>query len=240
MLRYNEEVWRDLTYDEKMAYKIADQFTRYTMKRGQYNRWIASAESNPQDPDIAPGDKIRSSKNFRYFLDVWNMYKNDSSFDIIIFIESVFHNLPRNKKIYPAQLKTKRVYNNYKEYRMRNKMSERIGTVKRVMEDLARTYKLIKKKIDVETLTEKDLYHFFNDVPEGQLLSEGAFLAIQEMISPFYMAISKSFRKMYFNLDKDVQDEIIDKDKLNNIMALMRLKSRLHGFAKRLFGKDVI
>lgn len=243
MIRYNEEIWTDLTYDEKMAYKLADRFTKEAKKIGLKNKWIASAESKVhihEDSDERPGDKIRNSKNFKYFMDVWLMYKNDQNFDIAIFIDSVFRNLPRGKKIYPAQLRTKRVYNNYKEYRMRLKMSEKVGSVKRIMEDLVRTYKTIAKKMDKKHLTEDDFYRFFNEVPEGQLVSEGLFFAMQEMLSPYYLAISKSFRKAYFNADKDIQEEIIDKDKLENIKALVRLKSRVHGFAKRIFGKDIL
>lgn len=243
MLRYNEEIWSDLTYDEKMAYKIADEFSKRARKIGLHNKWIASAESKvriPEDSDERPGDKIRNSKNFKYFMDVWNMYKSDQNFDIVIFMDAVFRTLPRGKKIYPAQLRTKKLYSSYKEYRMRLKMSERVGSIKRIMEDLVRSYKTISKKLDKKDLTEEDLDRFFNEIPEGQLVSEGMFYAMQEMLSPYYLAVSKSFRKAYFNADKDIQDEIIDKDKLENIKALVRLKTRVHGFAKRIFGKDIL
>jgi len=243
MLRYNEEIWRDLSYDEKMAYKIADEFTKKTQAKGQYNRWVASAESKVRihpDSDERPGDKIRNSKNFKYFEEIWDMYKGDPNFDIMIFIDSVFHNLTPGKKIYPAQLKTKRVYNNYKQYRMKMKIGEKIGPSKQIMEGLATTYKLISRKLDKKKLSEDDLYRFFNEPEEGEVISTGMFYAIQEMISPFYMSVSKSFRKAYFNSDKDIQDEIIDEDKLDNLKALVRLKSRVHGFAMRLFGNDII
>lgn len=243
MIRYNEEIWRDLSYDEKMAYKIADEFTKFARKRGQYNKWIASAESKPRidpDSDERPGDKIRNSKNFKYFLDVWEMYKQDPNFDIRIFMESVFHHIPTHKKIFPAQLRTKKNYTNYKEYRQRLKMGEKVGSVKRIMEDYVRTYKNISRSLDKKTLTEDDLYNFFNTVPEGEILSPGMFLAINGMISPYYMAISKSFRNAYFNADPDIQDEIISKDKIDNIKNLVKLKSRLHGFAMKIFGKDII
>ena len=243
MLRYNEEIWSDLTYDEKMAYKIADEFAKRARKIGMQRKWIASAESKVNihpDSDERPGDKIRNSKNFKYFMDVWNMYKNDQNFDIVIFMDAVFRTIPRGKQIYPAQLRTKKLYSAYKEYRMRLKMSEKVGSVKRIMEDLVRSYKTISKKMDKKNLTEEDLDRFFNEIPEGQLVSEGMFYAMQEMLSPYYLAVSKSFRKAYFNADKDIQDEIIDKDKLENIKALVRLKTRVHGFAKRIFGKDIL
>lgn len=243
MLRYNDEIWSDLTYDEKMAYKLADEFAKSARKIGMHRKWIASAESKVNihpDSDERPGDKIRNSKNFQYFVDVWEMYKSDQNFDISIFIDSVFRNLPRDKKIYPAQLRTKRIYNNYKEYRMRLKMSERVGSVKRIMEDMVRSYKTISKKVGKKELTDEDLDRFFNEIPDGQLVSEGLFFAMQEMLSPYYLAVSKSFRKAYFNADKDIQEEIIDKDKLENIKALVRLKTRVHGFARRIFGKDIL
>lgn len=243
MLRYNDEIWQDLSYDEKMAYKLANEFTKKCKAIGNHRKWIASAESKVRihpDSDERPGDKIRNSKNFKYFMDVWDMYKSDQNFDINIFIDSVFRNMPRGTSIYPAQLRTKKVYNNYKEFRMRLKMSERVGSVKRIMEDLVRTYKTISRRLDKKDLTEDDFYSFFNDIPEGSLLSDGVLFAMQEMLSPYYLAVSKSFRKAYFNMDKDVQDEIIDKDKLENIKALVRLKTRVHGFAIRIFGKDII
>lgn len=242
-MRYNEEIWRDLSYDEKMAYKIADQFTKKTKARGQYNRWIASAESKVNihpDSEERPGDKIRNSKNFKYFEEVWDMYKNDPNFDIMIFIDSVFHNITPGKKIYPAQLKTKRAYNDYKQYRMKMKLGEKIGPSKQIMEGLASTYKLISRKLDKKKLSEDDLNRFFNEVEDGEVISPGMFYAIQEMISPFYMSVSKSFRKAYFNADPDIQQEIIDEDKLENLKALVRLKSRVHGFAMKLFGSDIL
>lgn len=243
MIRYNEEIWRDLTYDEKMAYKIAEEFTRKTKKNGQYNKWIASAESKPRidpDSDEWPGDKIRNSKNFKYFMDVWEMYKDDPNFDVRIFMDSVFHHLRSGTKIYPAQLRTKKLYNNYKEYRMKLKMGEKVGSVKRIMEDLVRTHKNISRALDKKNLTEDDLYNFFNKPKEGEVISEGLFLAINEMLSPYYMAVSKSFRKAYFSADKDVQEEIIDEDKLNNLKTLVKLKTRVHGFAIKIFGKDIM
>lgn len=243
MLRYNDEIWQDLSYDEKMAYKLADEFSRQSRKVGNPRKWIASAESKVRihpDSDERPADKIRNSKNFKYFLDVWDMYKSDQNFDINIFIDSVFRNVPRGTSIYPAQLRTKKTYNNYKEYRMRLKMSERVGSIKRIMEDLVRTYKTISRKMDKKMLTEDDFYTFFNEIKEGSLISDGMLFAMQDMLSPYYLAISKSFRKAYFNADKDIQDEIIDKDKLENIKSLVRLKTRVHGFAMRIFGKDII
>ena len=61
-----------------------------------------------------------------------------------------------------------------------------------------------------------------------------------EMISPYYLAVSKSFEIAYLAADKDIQDEIMTIDNLDTYRALVRIKTRIHSFAKKVFGDDIV
>ncbi len=238
----NTYIWGDLSYDEKQAYHIYEAFQKQTNKRGDKNVWLPSIYSkfnpDPDRDDLRPGDIIRQSKNWSYFVECWDKYKEDENFDINNFIDSVFRNLNKSEKIFPAQLKTKKVYEQYHDYRMKLKMTKTISTEKKMMQDIANTFKFMRNRIgDCEYST---IWSWFHDVKNGQYISDGVLCAIQEMISPFYFTISKSFIKAYHQLDKDIQDEILDGQEFVHIQVLVKIKSPVYVFAKELFGDDII
>jgi hypothetical protein len=241
-VKYNELIWSDLDHEEKQIYHLAESFERRTKKQGEFTHWIPSAETkscyNFERDGKHPGDKLRESKNWAYFSDVWEIVKDDPNFDIDIFMDSVFRNLPKDKQIFPSQLRTKRVLENYKEYRMALKMSDKVSDEKKMMEDIATTAKFIKRKIG--EINSQSLTSFFNDIKDNNIISEGIFFCIQEMISPFYLVVSKSFEEAYNNLDKDIKDEIMDEDRLMTLRTLVRLKTPVYRFAKRVFDEDII
>ena len=187
-----------------------------------------------------PGDKIRESKNWKYFVDVYEMTKDYPMFDEEIFMDSVFRNIRGGMRIFPAQLRTKKAITNYLDYRLRLKMSDRVSNQKKMMIDMSTSYKFIKRQLKKENLTSDDLYHYFNDVKDNNVVSMGLLACIQEMISPFYLGISKSFEIAYRNADQDIQDEIMSANRLENIRALVKLKTPVFSFAKKIFGDDIV
>ena len=239
-MNYNPEIWNDLTYEEKKTYRIYEAFQKRTKKIGMMNIWLPSASAKGVNRDEYPADKIRNSKNWSYFRDVYEMTADYPDFDEETFMDSVFRNLNTGEKIFPARLRTKRIIENYLDYRMKMKMSNKVSNSKKMMIDLANTYKYIKRKLKKDELEYSDLYSFFNDSSDGGLLSVGIVSCIQEMISPFYLSISKSFSAAYKSLDKDVQEEIMSVNSLYNIRSLVKLKPEVYGFAKKLFKEDVI
>ena len=242
---YTPEIWEDLTWDEKQTYHIAEEFESATRDRGNVTKWLPSASAKTfydYDRDGKyPGDKIRESKNWRYFCDVWEKFKEDANFDPHVFIEACFRRLSRDKSIVPAQLRTKANYDAYKDYRMKLKMSDRVSEEKQIMQDIVNTYKAIQRKLGKkDPLTSDDLFDFFNKPAKNSLLSDGILMSMQEMVSPFYYALSESFYYAWQGLDKDIKDEISSDDRLRNISAVVRSKTRVYQFLKKVFGADIV
>ena len=243
-MNYNEDIWSDLTWEEKQVYHLYEAFQKRTSKRGQNIRWLPQATSKSTydyDRDGKyPGDKIRESKNWKYFTETWEMFKDNPGFDPEIFMDAVFRNVLKGKNITPAQLRTKKVAEQYKDYRMKLKMSDKISDEKIIMRDLVNTYKYISKKMNKSVLTKEDLYDFFNSIQDNNVISEGVFACINEMISPYYMVMSRSFENAYADLDEDIRDEIMPFNKYMHLRSFVKLKKRVHVFAKKVFGDDIV
>jgi hypothetical protein len=52
--------------------------------------------------------------------------------------------------------------------------------------------------------------------------------------------VSKSFEIAYRAADKDVRDEIMSEEKLYHLRALVKMKTSVYDFAKKLFGDEII
>ena len=97
------------------------------------------------------------------------------------------------------------------------------------------------KTLAISELSQKDIVGFFNNKEDGSLFSKGVLFAMYQMLSPYYLAISKTFEKVYLNLDKDSQDEIINKEKYYNLRTLIKIKyNKAYMFAKKAIGSDII
>lgn len=242
-MKYNEKIWSDLNQDEKLAYHIYEEFQKKTRQRGNHTVWLASASAKScPDPDIdglRPAHKIVSSKNWKYFIETREMFKNDLNFDPQIFMDSVFHNLSNQKKIFPAQLRTKKLKDQYYQYKKDLKKRGKISSEKQLMESFASTYKFVSRKLGKKDLDYDDLYSFFCVPKDGNIIPEGIFFAMQEWISPYYLSISNTFYESYFNLDEDIKEEIISLDRLQDMAAFVKMKTKAYQFAKKLFKEDV-
>lgn len=243
-MNYNEDIWSDLEWEEKQIYHLYEAFQKKTSNRGNHIKWISQATSkSPYDYDRDgkyPGDKIRESKNWKYFSEVWEIFKDTPSFDVEIFMDSVFRHIARDKSIAPAQLRTKKIIQQYKEYRMKLKMSDNISDEKQLMRAMTNSYKFISRKLNKNKLNFDDIYSFFNDVKDNNIVSVGVFSCINEMISPFYMAVSKSFEDAYTSVDEDIREEIMPFEKYQRLRALVKLKTRVYSFTKKIFGEDIV
>lgn len=238
----NPNIWGDMVYDEKQAYRLYEAFQKHTNKRGVKMKWLPSVYKknapNEERDEMRPADPIRSSKNWKYFVECWELYVEDENFDINNFMDSIFRNMTSIEKIFPTQLRTKKIKQQYLDYRMKLKMTKVISTEKKMLEDLATSFRYIRNRIgDCEYST---LWEWFNNPKDGMYLADGMVCAIQEMISPFYYTISKSFIKAYYNSDKDIQEEIISSKDFAHIQSLVKIKSPVYNFAKKIFGNDII
>ena len=242
-MNYTLEIWSDLTFDEKQIYKIYEAYQKEMRNRGDARKYLkqASAKSFPNiDRDgLYPADPIRQHKNWSYFERVWDMFDEDQNFDPDMFIEAVFRRLGKGKTLPPARLATKVNKQYYKDFRMKAKMSTKVDKDTIIMEDFVTTYKFIAKRMGKKQLTQQDLHTFFFETKDN-ILSEGLMFAIQEMLSPYYLAVSKTFQDAYMQTDKDIQDEIMDAETMLHIRALMKMKTRIYNFAKKVFPEDIL
>lgn len=242
--KYNPSIWKDMTSDERNIYYIAEAYAKFARNRGDTRKYFKSAEVK-QCPEydrdgIYPADPLRQHKNWQYFEKLWNHFENDQIFDPKIYMDSISRHLPKTTKIYPAQLTTKKNIANYMEYRQSLKITNDIDDDKRIMEGVVQSYKLISRKMGIKKLTKEDLYQFFNEPKDNNILSEGLLLCMQQMISPYYFSVSKAFIRAYRNTDKDIRDEILELDRLKDMSILVKIKPRIYDFVQKIFSEDII
>lgn len=245
---YNTQIWADMDSDERNTYYIAEAYLVFCKSRGDNRKHLPLVTSKISQRDqylidegeAYPADKIRNHKNWQYFQRVWEKFKYDQAFDPVMYIESVARKLPKDKFIFPAQLATKKNMESYIEYRRSQKIGSKVDDTKRIMTGVTQTYKLISRKMGVTKLSKDDLYNFFNTPKDNNILSEGFLWCMQEMISPYYFSVSKSFIHAYKNTDPDIQEELLPKDRLKDMAVLVRSKTRVYDFVKKIFGEDII
>jgi len=242
--KYNPSIWQDMTSNERSIYYMAEAYAKFARDRGDTRKYFKSAEVK-QCPEydrdgLYPADPLRQHKNWQYFEKVWERFKNDQSFDPQIYMDSIARHIPKTTKIYPAQLSTKKNIANYLEYRQSLKIKDNVDDDKRIMEGVMQSYKLISRKMGIKKLTKEDLYQFFNETKDNNILSEGLLFCMQEMISPYYFSVSKAFIRAYKEADQDIRDEILELDRLKDMSMLVKIKPRIYNFVQKIFGDDII
>jgi hypothetical protein len=241
--RYNPAIWADMNLNERSIYYIAEAYEEFAKSRKDFRKHLSSVESKTlphPDSGERPADKIRNHKNWQYFEKVWDRFIYDQSFDAFIFMDAVAKHLPKDRQIYPAQLATKKNFEYYLDYRESIKLNtSETDDTKRIMEGIVQSYKLISKKVGVKNLSNQDIYNFFNKPKESMILSEGLLFCMQQMISPYYFSVSKSFISAYNNSDKDIQDEILPLSRLKDMHNLTKVKPKIYEFLKKIFDEDI-
>lgn len=253
--QYNPEIWSDMTYEEKMAYHIYEEFQK------EYNRmvaqkklpariWLPSA-SRKMVTDFDrdgkyPADFIREHKNWETFVKVYEKYQHMSTFDPVIFMKGAFYYRDNMLKIYPSMLLTDTVDKSYHAYIEKIVTEARMGgTDEEVITGLKGTRRAICKLLkipDNETPDFQDIYDLFNDTPKGHIVSRGISFALSGMFSLYYLAISKSFNSVYEKLDQDIKSEIgfDSREDMEPFIGVVRQFPRVLQAAKLLFGDDII
>lgn len=244
----NTEIWADMTSDERSTYYIAEAYIKFMHNRGDKKKYLPSVRVktvkyyDKEGDECYPFDHIRNHQNWKYFEKVWEEFKNDQLFEAEIFMESIAKHLPKASRLYPAQLATKKHIAGYKSYRNSIKLrsNEQDDDMKRILSGILQTYKLIQRRTGIQELDQQDLHAFFNKPKDNSILSEGLLCCMQEMISPYYFAVSKSFLRAYKDSDQDIRDEIIPLDRLKDMASLVRVKPRVYDFVKKIFGDDIL
>lgn len=223
------EVWQKFKFngDEHQTWLIYKAYEFHARKRGDYRKYLPSKT----DP--------RQGKNWKYFDQVHQSFSKDSMFDPFIFIEAQFRNAPKDKTIYPAQLKTKVAIQKYHDHREALKIRDEGSETKRIIENMAATFRFMKKwwkQHDLPIDSYKELFA----KSETEMMSEGMLLCLQGMMSKYFMAVSKHFLREYEKLDPDVKWEVISPKELRGYKVKLRLDDDAYSFAKEVFNGEIL
>jgi hypothetical protein len=216
----------DFTIRDKEIWELAQIYQQFNQKRGNFRKFLPSNK----DP--------RESKYWQYFEQAYSIFENESTFDPYMFIEAQYRNIPKEKIIYPAQLKTKAAVDRYKEHRESKKMVDATSKTKNIMTNLANTYNFLKKWWKRNGYDIGDYDSFFRP-KENEFISEGFAYCIQNMISKYFMSTSIHFNKYYEKLDSDVKCEVIEPSELKKYRTKLKLDEEAFEFAKEIFGGEV-
>jgi hypothetical protein len=225
------EIFQEYNFNSKeiKIWEIFEAYKKFCNKAGYFMKFLPTKT----DP--------RESKNWKYFESVFERFKKDSVFDPYIFIEAQFRNLEKGKIIFPAQLKTNIAVEKYKEHRESLKIKEEGTTTitEKIMTNLANTFMFLKKWWSNKELIKHDYGSFFKK-KDGEIISEGMYLCMQNMISKYFMSVSKHFLREYNKLDSDIKYEIIELKELENFRVRLKLNSYAYEFAKEIFKGEIL
>jgi|SRR5208337_2759905 len=212
---------------ERSVWEIYKAYQLAIRKRGDFRNYLPTKE----DP--------RESKNWKYFELTYENFSQDAMFDPYIFIEAQFYNIPKGRSIFPAQLKTKLAVERYREHREALKIKDFNTDSKAIMENLAATYRFLKKWWRRNKLPLNSFNEFFR-VEESELMSQGMLYCLQGMISKYFMAVSLHFNREYRKLDDDFKYEIIDPEDLKSYRTKLALDNDAYDFARQVFVGEIM
>lgn len=252
---YNPLIWEDLTMEEKKTYALYEAFQKEYNKMVREGKkperfWLTSASRKScydYDRDGKyPADVIREHKFWHCFQEAYDKYKDFDAFDPSIFVQAVFYYRDPKKQIYPSILTTKDAEESYYQYMERLiNMAKSDGTADRVLEGLKGTRKIMWKMMGLESSAEpeyKKIYSFFADIQKDCIVSKGIVYCMHGMISPYYMAVSRSFNSVFDDLDPDIKAEIgfDSKKDMEPYIGIMHQFPNVYKAAKLLFGEDIL
>lgn len=223
------EIWEEYKFTgaENKVWQIYKAYEVQAKKRGDFRKYLP-AKTDP-----------RQAKNWKYFEQVYQNFSHDSMFDPYIFMEAQFRNVPKDRTLFPAQLKTKPAIEKYKDHREALKVKDPITNTEAILESLAATCKFLKKWWQRNSLPTKSYKEFFTP-KDGELMSEGMLFCLQSMISKYFMSVSKHFRQEYGKLDPDMRWEVVSPDDLKRYKIKLMLDKDAYNFAKEIFGEEII
>jgi len=223
------EIWQKYNFDiaDYKTWEIFRAYEFYTRKRKDFRHYLP-AKTDP-----------RESKNWTYFKQVYENFSKDSMFDPYIFMEAQFRNLPKGQTLYPAQLKTKLAITKYREHRESLKTKDVNTQTVKLIENLAATYRFLKKWWKQHDLPRESYKEFFTK-EQDEMMSSGMLFCLQGMIGKYFMAVSKHFIAEYSKLDPDLKWEVIPPNELKGYKITLMLDQEAYNFAKEIFGDEII
>lgn len=223
------EVWQKFKFngEEYKVWQIYKAYEFHSKKRGDYRKYLP-VKTDP-----------RQGKNWKYFEAVHLNFEKDTVFDPFIFMEAQFRNVPKDKTVFPAQLKTKVAITKYHEHRDSIKVRDDDSETIRIIENLAATFKFMKKWWKQHDLPMDSYVQFFKKAPT-ETMSEGMLFCLQGMISKYFMSVSKHFLREYETLDPDMKWEIIAPKELRGYKVRLKLDEDAYSFAKEVFNGELL
>jgi hypothetical protein len=212
---------------EVKIWELYQVFRRESRRHGIYRKFLPESK----DP--------RKSKYWKYFDEAYSNFESDSTFDPNIFVEAQFRNVPKDKEVWPAQLKTRAAAKRYKDHRSSIKMVDTVSQSEQIINNLANTFKFMKKWWKRNQLNMDDYEKFF-EKEESELISNGMNYCLQGLISKYFMSVSKHFLEEYKKLDPDMKWEVIRPDELRAYRVKLKLDDDAYDFAKDLFKGEII
>jgi hypothetical protein len=166
----------------------------------------------------------------KFFAQLLEKYSPLPSFDIDMFLEA---NL-KDKMKFPAQLLTKTAWDTFETFRNNKKISHQLDTGTKVAYSLKSTYDFIKNwqaKHPGEDFFSDAKQHFPPAITSG----------VQGFISPYFMALSKSYRKCLASLDVDMRMEFeTSKELTDKANVVKKHFPKVYSLAKKMFKDDIV
>jgi len=211
----------------------------YDMARIFYNMMSShDPKSHAQWANFYNASYPQKGRNWKYFEELYEVIKNDSHFNMRWFVNAQLVYLEKGKTIWPAQLLTKKAMNNYFEYCNNRRITIKGDGTKDIIAALVHDKKFMREWLSDHP--ESDYADFFGRVPEGLVMSDGIYYAIQGMLSVFFLSISKNFNIVYLNLEPDLREEIATKGRILMSRDKVRLNKRALELARKIFKEEVL
>jgi hypothetical protein len=224
---FESDVWKELDADERSIYLIARAYQRFAYSKHNNIKYISERSA----------DAMRENKHWQYFKRVWDNYSENPTFDPDRFMNCIESHLKAGEYIQPAQLATKKNFDNYVDYTVQ--ISANTDNLKQILFGIQQSYKFIANKMETTELDQEKIYEFFNS-NKVNMWTQGLLACTYRTISPYYFCMSKSFIDAYRGTDQDIQDEIMLVDDLENMINTIKQNPRIYEFDKKVFGEDII
>lgn len=223
------KIWEKFKFNlrDRKVWDLYQVYSAANRKRSFYKKLL------PENTDP------RQSKNWKYFEEVWEQIKEDTTFDPYMFMEAQYRNIDKSKIVWPAQLKTKSAIKRYKDHRRAIKIVDTVSQSEQIINNLASTFKFMKKWWKRNSLKMDDYKSFFHK-EENELISDGMNYCLQGLISKYFMSVSEHFLGEYKKLDPDMKWEVIRPDELRAFRIKLKLDDDSYDFAKGLFKGEII
>jgi hypothetical protein len=158
---------------------------------------------------------VKKTKYWKAFTKTIEMFGKNPEWDCYKFVEIQFYEFG---KIYPFQLATKRAWETYLGYYNRGE----VDIEKNIAKSLLSSYQFIRRwelKNGEKFFTHKNTLLFKN-------------------ISPYYLAISKSFYDIYCLMPEVDKNKLIKEDDLNIKKIMVNIHKKISDKMKEVLGND--